>query len=121
MLSIASEQNVDLQVFLGLLIQSDEIKTDVTDIINRVNQRGVSAVLDKKDIKLFKRLFEDMEGVFDHMKGLNPSDPIFDMTWRATSRQRQNPAHSSTTTVSAGLRRYRMQAGQSSDNIPMTA
>ena len=75
MLGIASEKNVDLQTFIGLLIPSDEIKTDVTDIINRVNTRGVNATLEKEDIKLFKQLFEDMEEVFDHLKGLNPGDP----------------------------------------------
>ncbi|MCL4557449.1 MAG: RHS domain-containing protein [Deltaproteobacteria bacterium] len=77
MLSIASEKNIDLQTFIGLLIPSDEIKADVSNIVNRVNQRGVNATLEKKDIKLFKRLFEDMEEVFDHMKGLNPADPAF--------------------------------------------
>ncbi|HGE71914.1 TPA: hypothetical protein ENX78_13815, partial [Candidatus Poribacteria bacterium] len=69
MLSIANDKNIDLQTFVGLLIQSDEIKTDISDIINRVNQRGVNATLEKEDIKLFKQLFENAEEIIDHIKG----------------------------------------------------
>ena len=77
MLSIANDKNIDLQTFVGLLIQSDEIKTDISDIINRVNQRGVNATLEKEDIKLFKQLFENAEEIIDHIKGFNPADPTF--------------------------------------------
>ncbi|MCL5878706.1 MAG: hypothetical protein M1428_02755, partial [Deltaproteobacteria bacterium] len=77
MLGIASKRGIDLQTFAGLLIQSNEIKTDISDIVNRVNQRGVNAVLEKQDIKLFKHLFEDMEEAIKNLNGLNPADPIF--------------------------------------------
>ena len=41
-----------------------------------MNTRGVNAIIEKEDLKLFKQLFQDMEEVVDHLKGLNPGDPI---------------------------------------------
>ncbi len=77
MANTAKQMNIDMQVFVGVVIQSDDVKSDISAILQRINQRGIDAVLDKTDIKLGKRLFEAMEDVIDHLKGLNPSDPTY--------------------------------------------
>ncbi|MEM4313448.1 MAG: hypothetical protein QXH95_05290, partial [Thermoplasmata archaeon] len=72
---VLNASGVDVGAFLGLFVGNTVIQDNLTQLLDRVNQRTPFALIDDEDARLYRNILDEMNQVVVHYPDLKPKDP----------------------------------------------
>jgi RHS repeat-associated protein len=72
---VLNASGVDTGAFLGLFVGNRTIQDNLTQLLDRVNERTPFALIDDEDARLYRNILDEMNQVVVHSPDLKPKDP----------------------------------------------